>query len=225
MPANARVVLVPYEKRHVAKYHEWMLDPWLREMTASEPLTLAEEYEMQVSWALDDAKCTFIVCAAAEAKVDGVGGEGDASGSEGGAFSVPTARMIGDVNLFLSQVDVDEYDRVEDEDDDGVIDWGPPPPPPTPTLLQAEIDVMIAAPAARRRGNARAAVLLMVRYGVRTLGVQRVVAKILVANEASLALFTKIGFVERRRVEGYGEVHLVLEGIALARAVASAAIA
>ena len=214
-------MLVPYEKRHVARYHEWMLDPWLREMTASEPLTLAEEYDMQASWAVDDAKCTFIVCTAAERGGDGAGGDEDAGGRRGGSPDVPTAKMIGDVNLFLSRADVDEYDRVEEEDE-GVIDWGAPPPPPVPTLLQAEIDVMIADPAARRRGYARAAVLLMVRHGVRALGVERVVAKILVANEASLALFRKVGFVERRRVEGYGEVHLVLEGIALARAVASA---
>lgn len=39
----------------------WMLDPWVREMTASEPLSLDEEYTMQRSWALDSDKRTFIV--------------------------------------------------------------------------------------------------------------------------------------------------------------------
>ena len=31
------------------------------EMTASEPLTIEEEYEMQQSWLEDPTKCTFIV--------------------------------------------------------------------------------------------------------------------------------------------------------------------
>lgn len=99
---GTRVTLVPYLRRHVAAYHEWMKDPWIRgacrppvlsteglscgavcvprthnlgvvawccgavvvsvaEMTASEPLSLEEEYEMQQSWLEDKDKCTFIV--------------------------------------------------------------------------------------------------------------------------------------------------------------------
>lgn len=51
---GSRVVLVPYRKEHVARYHEWMQDAATREATASEPLSLEEEYAMQKSWHLDD---------------------------------------------------------------------------------------------------------------------------------------------------------------------------
>ena len=34
-------------------------DPWLQETTASEPLTLQEEYEMQKEWA-EDPKSKFV---------------------------------------------------------------------------------------------------------------------------------------------------------------------
>jgi hypothetical protein len=59
--AGSKVALVPYQKTHVENYHEWMKDPWLQEMTASEPLSIDEEYEMQRSWHADPDKCTFIL--------------------------------------------------------------------------------------------------------------------------------------------------------------------
>lgn len=53
-----KVALVPYKPEHVPKYHEWMKSPFLQEMTASEPLTLEEEYEMQESWHQDqESEC------------------------------------------------------------------------------------------------------------------------------------------------------------------------
>ena len=39
---------------YVIRYHEWMQDPVLRSQTASEPLTLQQEYEMQLSWMRDE---------------------------------------------------------------------------------------------------------------------------------------------------------------------------
>lgn len=91
MRANANLVLVgpscvlvPYRNEHVDVYHGWMRDPQLREATASEPLTLQEEFEMQQSWSKDETKCTFIVC------VPGADEEGGAEKNT----------MVGDVNLF-----------------------------------------------------------------------------------------------------------------------------
>ncbi|XP_020616957.1 N-acetyltransferase 9-like protein [Orbicella faveolata] len=59
--AGERIVLVPYKKEHVPRYHDWMQSPELLEQTASERLTLDQEYEMQQSWFHDENKCTFII--------------------------------------------------------------------------------------------------------------------------------------------------------------------
>lgn len=80
-----RVILVPYEARHVPRYHEWMSNAALRDLTASEELTLNEEYEMQRSWREDDDKLTFIVlCAETYARTND-----------------EIEAMVGDTNLFL----------------------------------------------------------------------------------------------------------------------------
>lgn len=36
------------------RYHQWMSDPVLQQLTASEPLTLDQEYEMQETWRHDE---------------------------------------------------------------------------------------------------------------------------------------------------------------------------
>ncbi|XP_017974786.1 PREDICTED: N-acetyltransferase 9-like protein isoform X2 [Theobroma cacao] len=48
-----KVIMVPYMEAHVPKYHVWMQDPALLQATGSEPLSLQEEYDMQLSWNQD----------------------------------------------------------------------------------------------------------------------------------------------------------------------------
>lgn len=80
-----KISLIPYCKHHVEKYHTWMTDPELLEATASEPLSIEEEYRMQIEWYENPKNCTFIIVA-------------KAGGDE-------TDRMVGDANLFMHDYD------------------------------------------------------------------------------------------------------------------------
>lgn len=47
--------------KFLLRYHSWMENEEIRELTASLTLTIDEEYEMQQTWLNDKDKCTFII--------------------------------------------------------------------------------------------------------------------------------------------------------------------
>jgi RimJ/RimL family protein N-acetyltransferase len=180
---TSRLLLLPYRRRFVATYHEWMADPHLLESTSSERLTEAEELAAQAAWVADPQKCTFIVF-------------DRALHCAGGELCAHAGGMVGDVNLFL----LDGAPVAEDYFGGAPAAGG-----------AAEVMVMIAEPAFRRRGYAGEAVRALLRYGAEVLGLRRFVAKVSVGNAPSLGLFAKLGFVEAKRVPAFGEVHLAWE--------------
>ncbi|BFZ17669.1 hypothetical protein BsWGS_20708 [Bradybaena similaris] len=99
---GSRVLLVPYEAHHVMKYHGWMESEELRELTASERLTLEEEYDMQRKWREDSDKCTFII-------LDRKYFEQNTTDNR---QSKETEAMVGDVNIFYQS---DVHERLEGE--------------------------------------------------------------------------------------------------------------
>lgn len=72
----------------------------IQEATASEPLTLDEEYAMQQSWRVDPDKLTFIICRP---------GDNEATARDG---QLDIDAMIGDANLFLSVAEDDTENQI-----------------------------------------------------------------------------------------------------------------
>ncbi|XP_048221656.1 N-acetyltransferase 9 isoform X1 [Perognathus longimembris pacificus] len=99
MLLGKRVVLVPYTSEHVPRYHEWMQSEDLQRLTASEPLTLEQEYGMQRSWREDTDKCTFIVLDAEKWRAQPGPSE--------------ESCMTGDVNLFLTDLEDPTLGEIE----------------------------------------------------------------------------------------------------------------
>lgn len=185
-----------------------MQDADLQAATASEPLTLPEEYAMQQSWRTDNDKLTFIVCLPRQSS-----SSNDGSKVQGGSDDSPE-KMIGDINLFLFEPEDDDDDDDQDgtnsgtEKSNGVV---------------GEIELMIARKDLHRQGYGRAALLSFVGYVLdswaqigaeygssdapKSLDYLRV--KINQTNARSIALFESIGFEQTAAGANYfGEIEL-----------------
>lgn len=97
------IVLIPYCHHHVKKYHSWMCDPEIQHLTASEPLTLDEEYEMQKTWFNDPLKLTFILMDLIKWKKTEV--SSSVEDMEQNLNHLEASCIIGDVNVFLNDED------------------------------------------------------------------------------------------------------------------------
>lgn len=166
-----------------------MKDPNLLQATGSEPLSIEEEVEMQQSWRDDPNKCTFIVHAA----------EACSCTSEAAEFSVKKnlPGMVGDVNLFLSEIDDEEIGEGAGSEKN--------------QRIQAEIDIMIAEKEYQKKGLGRAATCSMLLYGTLRLGIERYFCKINDDNTASINLFKSLGFVQCDYAECFKQVELELK--------------
>lgn len=184
-----QLALVPYEAKFVPKYHEWMTDPFLLQMTASEPLSLEEEYEMQTSWREDPKKCTFIVLVKDNTATEDGKLAGDSNGDD-----EEISRMAGDVNLFLSFEERVAFNQEipVDSNADIMTESSPATGEESQTqTLVAEIDIMIAEPLYRGKGFGKEAVLMMLWYGSTVLGIKKFFAKIHKDNAPSIKLFSR----------------------------------
>ena len=205
---------------HLPNYHEWMQDPFLLDATASEPLTMEQEIEMQKEWRDDEKKCTFIILARdlISDKVVNippiptvVHAEEERGDKEQESYEnlieETLDAMIGDINLFLSEEE-DDYNSDDEENFHKQQQQLLHPEQCTPAedLTQAELDIMIAAKSHRHKNLGVELALMMMHYGASSLNLKRYYVKIKDTNHSSIKLFKeKLGFQECAYVECFGE--------------------
>ncbi|KAM0755536.1 hypothetical protein T439DRAFT_320229 [Meredithblackwellia eburnea MCA 4105] len=171
-----------------------MQDPAVREATASEELTLEEEYEMCESWRVDEDKLTFIVLR----RISELSPSDPAFWEKHGVD-----QMVGDVNIFLSK----EYDDEAEEEQTGNAVVREPPRERT----RCEVELMIASPSSRRKGYGVSALSQFLPYASKTLGIppRDFFVRVGADNAASISLFGKVGFSKLKGPNVFGEIEMV----------------
>jgi len=172
----------------------------LQNATASEPLSLEDEYGMQKSWREDHDKLTFI----ATIPPNKMFTDHSLETLRSVARADEVLRMFGDINLFI----------VEVENEDGDID------------LVGELEVMIARKDMQGRGYGKALLKSFIWYvlrhhdrimaeyskgkGLETVGTLKYLhCKIGDANDRSIGLFESVGFQKMSEQPNYfGELEL-----------------
>jgi hypothetical protein len=206
---SSEVLLVPYSAHHVPQYHKWMSSSELRALTASDELTLEEEFANQESWREDPSKLTFISADATawNAKSDsgGTTSKHDSGQEEvWGLVDDDSTVIRGDVNMFFHE---------DEEDEEGVL---------------GEVNIMVAEPITRGRGFGKRVLFMFLWYvliyrislleeyhGARAGKGPKLsgfVAKIDKDNLVSIKMFESVGFCRVREEANYfGEVELRLD--------------
>ncbi|XP_075241265.1 N-acetyltransferase 9-like protein [Convolutriloba macropyga] len=196
-----RCWLVPYNLNHVEKYHSWMNNSELLELTASEPLTLDEEFSMQKSWRDDDDKLTFLV----------IDPDALCELFSRAACCCDTPSVI--YLLCREKFELKLQSRIENNhnccnwckeesncligDINLFIDW---------QELTGEINMMIAEECYRRRGYGKVVLQAFVYYIKQNLKLAKLLARIGDTNYASISFFMMLGFSEHSRSSVFQEI-------------------
>ncbi|GMI60905.1 hypothetical protein ScalyP_jg2170 [Parmales sp. scaly parma] len=200
LSAQPGITLVPYLPIHVPTYHKWLSDPVLQEMTGSEPLSMAEEYEMCYSWQVDESKFTSIIV------FDTFNPAISTTPTNNINF---VNKMVGDVNMFLSFYDPSDY--IDYESDDPSELSPPTQPTPLPKVLQGELEIMLADPTSRGKNVAYRSLRAFISHHLSTMPeILRLFVKIKDGNDSSMKLFKRLGFQFVRHLECFGETELDL---------------
>ncbi|KAJ0181344.1 hypothetical protein K1T71_003429 [Dendrolimus kikuchii] len=103
---SSNLILMPYREYHVPKYHTWMKSDELQKLTASEPLTLEQEYDMQKSWRDDEDKCTFIILD--KMKYNECNEETESMIGDTNIFIVSKEPIVGEIEIMIAEVSARE---------------------------------------------------------------------------------------------------------------------